>query len=62
MNGYQLLSGPQKGRFVIAGYSLSWFDSGAGYRLSSLALLQAVTWLSKGSSILGGERKERELL
>ena len=33
-------------------------DSGAGYRLLSLALMQAVAWLNRGSSILSGERKE----
>jgi len=62
MNGYRLLSGPQKDRFARTGYSLLWFDSGAGYTLSSLALVQAVACLSEGSSILSGERKERELL
>ena len=38
------------------------FDSGAGYRLSSLALVQAIAWLSEGSSIMSAERKKRELL
>jgi hypothetical protein len=38
------------------------FDSGAGYILSSLALVQAVAWLSEGSSIMSAERKKRELL
>jgi len=38
------------------------FDSGAGYRLSSLALVQAVAWLSERSSIMSAEMKERELL
>ena len=35
------------------------FDSGAGYRLSSLALVQAVAWLGEGSSILSREEGER---
>jgi len=30
-------------------------DSGVGYRLSSLSLVQAVAWLSEWSSILSGE-------
>jgi hypothetical protein len=34
------------------------FDSGAGYRLLSLALMQAVAWLSEGSSTLSGERRD----
>ena len=38
------------------------FDSRADYRLLLLALVQAVAWLGEGSSILSGERKERELL
>lgn len=38
------------------------FDSGADYRLLSLALVQAVAWLGEGSILLSGERKERELL
>ena len=35
------------------------FDSRAGYRLLSLALVQAVAWLSEGSSIMSGDRKRR---
>lgn len=38
------------------------FDSEVGYRLSSLALVQDVAWLGAVSSMLSGERKERELL
>ena len=58
VNGYRSLSGPQRGHFPRAGYSLLWFDCGAGYILSSLALVQAFAWLSEGSSMLSGERKE----
>jgi hypothetical protein len=36
------------------------FVSRAGYRHSLLALVQAVAWLGEESSILSGERKERE--
>jgi len=36
------------------------FGSGADYRISSLALVQAVAWLSEGSSIMSGDRKETE--
>jgi len=32
-----------------------WFDSGVGYRLTLLALVQAIAWLSEGSCILSGE-------
>jgi hypothetical protein len=33
VNGYRLESGPQKGHFAKAGYSLLWFDCWVGYRL-----------------------------
>jgi len=36
------------------------FKSRAGYRLSLLALVQAIAWLREGSSIMSGDRKERE--
>jgi hypothetical protein len=47
VNGHQLWRGPQKGHFAKA-----------GYRLLSLALMQAVAWLSEGNSTLSGERRE----
>jgi hypothetical protein len=34
-------------------------DSVARHRLSSLALVQVVVWLSEGSSVMSRDRKER---
>ena len=36
------------------------FDSGPSYRISSLALVQAVAWLGERCSMLSGEREEIE--
>jgi len=44
----------------LAWLGLAWPQKGcfarAGYRLSSLALVQAVAWLGEWSSILSGEK------